>query len=65
MVSCAVCGNLSKREYHHYPNRKPPHNMPYVATMYHRDPFWGNGDLEEYCGAKCSVIAFMRTAKND
>lgn len=65
MIKCAVCGNLSEQVYHHFSERKPPHNNPYYATLYHRDPFWGNGDLEEYCGAKCSTIAFMRISKNE
>jgi hypothetical protein len=45
---------------HHFPTRKPPHNLPYFATLYHRDPFWGKGDLEEYCGAKCSTAALTK-----
>lgn len=60
MIKCAVCANLSEQMEHHFPTRKPPHNIPYFATLYHRDPFWGKGDLEEYCGAKCSTAALTR-----
>jgi len=60
MIKCAVCGNLTEQVYHHFSERKPPHNLPYYATLYHRDPFWGDGDLEEYCGAKCATAAFVK-----
>jgi hypothetical protein len=58
-ASCKICGSLAERVWHHYPVRKPPHNAPYEATVYHRDPFWGDGDLEEYCGSKCATQAYL------
>jgi hypothetical protein len=57
---CAVCSTQSERVLHHFPARKYPHNTPYLATLYHRDPFWEKGDLEEYCGPKCATAAFTK-----
>ena len=57
---CKVCGAATPREWHHFPSRKHPHNEPYLATLYHRDPFWGKGDLEEYCGPVCATTAFLK-----
>ena len=65
MIKCALCGGLVEQIVHHFPDRKPPHNAPYVATLYHRDPFWGKGELEEYCGPKCSTAVFMKALKNE
>lgn len=65
MIKCAVCSNLAEQVYHHFPERKPPHNLPYYATLYHRDPFWDGGDLEEYCGPKRSTTAFLKVLKNE
>jgi len=59
-ASCKICGTVVEREWHHYPKRKPPYDAPYEATLYHRDPFWGNGDLEEYCGPACSMQGHLR-----
>ena len=50
---------MTERIWHHYPTRKPPWNAPYEATLYHRDPFWGKGELEEYCGPACSTQAYL------
>ena len=58
-TSCKLCGKMTERIWHHYPTRKPPWNAPYEATLYHRDPFWGKGELEEYCGPACSTQSYL------
>jgi len=61
IATCAVCGVQVERTLHQFPTRKYPHNAPYLAALYHRDPFWGKGDFEEYCSAKCATEAFLKS----
>ena len=62
---CAVCNSRVERIMHQFPSRKPPHNLPYFAALYHRDPFWKKGDFEEYCGAVCATKAFIMERGQD
>jgi hypothetical protein len=57
---CAVCGVQVEQIIHHFPTRKYPNNASYFASLYHRDPFLGKGEFEEYCGPKCATEAFSK-----
>jgi hypothetical protein len=36
------------------PTRKPPHDKPFLATLYFVDPFWGKPKAE-FCSPQCSL----------
>lgn len=64
-ATCKICGSLAPREVHCFPSRKKPWNEPYLATLYHKDPFFSGGKLEEYCSAVCATAGFLKGQKNE